>query len=121
MERSQWVVLLPIGLGGRFGYLEVQVIEGDTPLLLSKLVMKRLGGIIDLVVDTITFRKIGVTVQTREAPSGHMLVDLLSFTQFGPTTEPITVEEDVTIYQQGEANENQDEFPDPFRRVIMRA
>ena len=42
-ETSQKVVIMPIGLAGRFGNVQAAVVKGDAPLLLSRPALKRLG------------------------------------------------------------------------------
>ena len=42
-ETSQKVVIMPIGLAGRFGNVQAAVVKGDAPLLLSRPALKTVG------------------------------------------------------------------------------
>ena len=77
---SQVVKVFPIGLGGTHGELHSAETEGDTPLLMSRPFMQKLGAIIDLKRGVVSFEEIGVKdlplIRTKR---GHLAVDLLDY------------------------------------------
>ena len=77
---SQVVKVFPIGLGGTHGELHSAETEGDTPLLMSRPFMQKLGAIIDLQRGVVSFEEIGVKdlplIRTKR---GHLAVDLLDY------------------------------------------
>ena len=61
--------------------LTVHVVPGWTLFLLSKTGLKTMGAVLDTNTDELTLKKIGVTVQLTEAPSGHYQLDLCNSEQ----------------------------------------
>ena len=51
----------------------------EAPFLFAKPMLQKLGGVVDTTDNTIHMKTLGCTVHTREAPSGHMLMDLTQF------------------------------------------
>ena len=99
---SKWKVTIPFGLGGvRNGALTLHVVPGRASMLIGKRLLASLGAVIDTEMNTIWFRKLGFTIQAREAASGHMLVNVIDFAdkdKTPKTTEPTLVGEGVEIW-----------------------
>ena len=66
---------LPVKIGGENYKIEVDIINSDIPLLLSKNEMKRLGIGIDMKRDIVTINDKPLVVNTTSA--GHYIIDLL--------------------------------------------
>jgi hypothetical protein len=62
---------------GKTLYLRLHVVPGAVPLLISKPILKELGGILNFQEDTLELTKIGAKVQLLTGPSGHYQLDLL--------------------------------------------
>jgi hypothetical protein len=63
-------------VGGRLLVLRLCVVPGETPLLVSKPMLKALGAQLDMERDEIRFARINVTVPLRVAASGHYQLNL---------------------------------------------
>ena len=75
------VALIPVGLGGINGVLETTVVQGDVPLLLPIKLLKALGAIIDLNDMVLHFPGHRISLSLRELTSGHVTVNVMSFTE----------------------------------------
>ena len=73
------MALVPIGVGGVNGALETTVVQGDVPLLLPVRLLKALNVTIDLKGLYMKLQDHGVVVPLHEMPSGHVTVNILSF------------------------------------------
>ena len=76
ISRSQVKCKIPIQIGEQCCFLDVDVISGYLPLLLSIKSLKKAHAIIDTVNNSITLAN-GDTVPLSVSDSGHLLVDLL--------------------------------------------
>ena len=65
---------IPCSLHGKNILLQVDVITSDIPCLISKPTMKKAGGVINLVNDTIEL--FGQTIKMDSAPSGHYILPI---------------------------------------------
>jgi hypothetical protein len=76
--RSTHIVDLPLRMGDSLGVLQMHVIPGDLPPLMSKAAMKRAGCIIDTVQDIITGTVRGQAFKKEliESSTGHYLIPL---------------------------------------------
>lgn len=83
-ETTTRALELPIGIGGRAGMLRVYIIPGSVPLLVSRPVLTKLGGVLDLRTNKLTLHELGgVEVEMKTSRSGHLMIDLFDF----PTKE----------------------------------
>ena len=64
-------------LKGKTVYLRLHVVPGTVPLLISKPILKELGGILNFSEDTLELTKLDVKVPMLPGPSGHYQLDLL--------------------------------------------
>ena len=77
MVKSRRRVLIPAWIGERSVVLDVFVVPGRVPLLLSKGVIKTLRGSLDFEDDQLHFKAIGVTVPLQAVgPGGHYVMDV---------------------------------------------
>ena len=88
--RSEVAVWLPLGVCGHNGSVSIAVVEGDAPLLLSKPFIRALGGVLDLMDNTIYFRTLKKTAKLNE-DDGHFVLDLMEFCTQKEKTGPVTV------------------------------
>eukprot|EP00435_Cladocopium_sp_Y103_P020104 s1338_g4.t2 len=77
------VAMLPIGIGGVNGLLEITVVEGDVPLLLPIRMMTALKTIIDLNNMTFNMKLYDVAVDMFQLASGHVAIDVMQFATEG--------------------------------------
>lgn len=95
---------LKCGLGGQVVELLIYILPGDTPLLISRPVVKQLGGVIDLRDNTMELHALKVKLQMRETQRGHLLLDLTEFPtkqwteEERRTRQPVMETSDVKIY-----------------------
>ena len=77
---SNELAIIPCCIGGRKILLQVAVLPGtgsETPLLMSKELLRELGAVLDMTEDTMTFRKLSnVTVRLGRTSKGHYAVPL---------------------------------------------
>ena len=66
---------IPIKIGGKIHVIDIDVIDSDIPLLLSKAEMKRLGMTLDMKNDAAYINGAPAKVSTTSA--GHMIMDLI--------------------------------------------
>ena len=76
-DRSLGVVEFPAFVAGQRLVIRLHVVPGDVPLLLSKSMLKAAGARLDMISDTLEFRKAGIVASLKEAKSGHYELDLL--------------------------------------------
>ena len=77
---SSTVKIFPIGIGGVHGELHSAETPGETPLLLSRPFMEKLGAVINLKDGTVSFQDLGVKdLPLIRTSRGHMAIDLLNF------------------------------------------
>ena len=67
--------IIPASLAGKRGTLEIDIVDSDLPLLLSKKAMKKAGMKINMVVNTAEL--LGQTVKLMTTCSGHYCIPLL--------------------------------------------
>ena len=77
------VALIPIGIGGCNGRLEVTVVSGEVPLLLPVKLMKQLKAVIDFNQNKFVWTDEGVELPMQELASGHVVIDVCHFHQDG--------------------------------------
>lgn len=77
---STELAIIPCFIGGRKILLQVAVLPGtgsETPLLMSKELLRELGAVLDMTTDTMMFRNLkDVTVQLGRTNKGHYAVPL---------------------------------------------
>ena len=77
---STELAIIPCFIGGSKILLQVAVLPGsgsDTPLLMSKELLRELGAVLDMTEDTMMFRKLGnVTVRLGRTSKGHYALPL---------------------------------------------
>ena len=76
---SEEVAMLPARVGDRVFFIKAAILGGqgrNTPLLLSKELLKRLGAVIDMVRDEVCFMYLGARVKLGETRRGHYGVQL---------------------------------------------
>ena len=76
-DESIGLVELMCTLKGKTVYLRLHVVPGTVPLLISKPILKELGGILNFSEDTLELTKLDVKVPMLTGPSGHYQLDLL--------------------------------------------
>ena len=79
MAKALGVVLLPISPGGVPGVLEMTVLEGSIPPLLSVGFLDFLGTTIDLEKNQIRFSTLGLELSMAKLPSGHRTISLVQW------------------------------------------
>ena len=67
-------------IGGKILVLRLCVVPGQTPLLVSKPMLKALGAVLDMERDEIRFTRISVTAPLKVASSGHYQLNLCEMT-----------------------------------------
>ena len=77
IRSSMGLYTVPCSISGKNILLQVDVITSDIPCLISKTTMKKAGGIINLVNDTIEL--FGKTIDMASAPSGHYVLPIEDF------------------------------------------
>eukprot|EP00435_Cladocopium_sp_Y103_P010293 s4146_g2.t1 len=91
-EWSKSVVIMPVSLCGRRGSIEAAIIEGNTPLLLSRATMKSLHTVLDFDRETISL--LGSAPQPMKYnESGQIVVNMLDFSMPQETLAAETVTE----------------------------
>ena len=78
-ETSSKVVVMPVGLNGKFGTIQAAIVSGDAPLLLSRPALKRLGAQIDFQRDKLTLFDGQSEIDLKSNAAGQYIVDVLSF------------------------------------------
>ena len=63
-------------VGGKKVKLRTHVVKGNTPLLLSKGMMKQLGAVLDLGKDSMALQKLDITIPLDRSKSGNYQVNL---------------------------------------------
>ena len=63
-------------IGGKPFKMRLYVVEGKTPLLISKPMLKELGAAIDLTQDKIELKTLGVSMPLRTTSSGNYQLNL---------------------------------------------
>lgn len=81
------VAYIPIGVGGVNGVLQVQVVPGGIPLLLSIPFLKGLGSVVDLTWSEVWYQKLGVG-QELHLETKHIAVSVLEFSEQGWSAPP---------------------------------
>ena len=79
---SDMMALIPAVLGGKRFIIKAAVLpkEGEnTPLLLSKELLRQLGCVINLGTDRAVFSKFGVDIGLSETKKGHYAIPLFNF------------------------------------------
>jgi hypothetical protein len=76
-DTSTATVEVPWVIGQRRAVLQVHVVPGDVPFLISKPMLKALGAIIDTTNNTLKLSKINETVKMEESENGHYQVDIV--------------------------------------------
>ena len=71
VERSETVVRLPVGIGGKTGLIEAAVIRGRAPLLLGRPTLQKLGMHLDFRDGALSVLDGTVKVKMQCNPSGH--------------------------------------------------
>ena len=85
-EVSQWVVQVPVKLGGRSGSIRAAVVRGDAPLLISRAALQKLQAVIDFSDSSMKVfpEQIKIPLSTNEA--GQYVVRLLDDDSVAQTT-----------------------------------
>ena len=78
-ETSEQVVVMPIGLAGRYGNVQAAIVKGDAPLLLSRPALKRLGATLDFENDRIKLFSGSVELDLKSNAAGQYVLDVLDF------------------------------------------
>ena len=78
-ETAKQVVVMPIGLEGKFGTIQAAVVSGDAPLLLSRPALKKLGAVIDFANDRLSLFDGKTEVQLQSNAAGQYLLNVLNF------------------------------------------
>lgn len=79
-EEAWEYAIVPCGLAKRSGLLLVWLVNCDCPFLLSKRLLKELGGCLDFLRDELVLQSVnGARISMKELPSGHYAVDLMDF------------------------------------------
>ena len=92
-ETSTQVVIMPIGLGGKFGTVQAAIVAGDAPLLLSRSALKKLGASIDFANDRLSLFDGKTQVQLKSNAAGQHVLDVLNF----PVRTVRTMEHEVQL------------------------
>ena len=75
---SEFALIIPVLWSGVWVLLRVSVIAHKIPMLLSKYVFKRLGGVIDLDDNQVTFKRFPEKLEPlRDLPSGHTAIKII--------------------------------------------
>ena len=74
-------VEVPVGLYGKQARLDVCVVAGQTPLLVSRATMVKLGLSIDFGNQTVTSAQLAVTSKPLLEHGGHLILDMMNFPQ----------------------------------------
>ena len=82
------VAMIPVGVGGLNGLLEVTVVEGEVPLLLPVKLLKCMEAIIDFSQFKFILPKEGIELPLHEMPSGHVTIDIMHFAPSGFSIPP---------------------------------
>ena len=77
------VALIPMGIGGCNGLLEVTVVAGEVPLLLPVKLMKQLKAVIDFNQNKFVLTDEGIELPMQELASGHVVIDICHVHQDG--------------------------------------
>ena len=77
--KALYVALLPISPGGAPGVLEVTVLEGHIPPLLSVGFLEHLGAKIDLITNEIYFENLKLGMRMKKLTSGHRTIPLVQW------------------------------------------
>ena len=91
-ETSQKVVIMPIGLAGRFGNVQAAVVKGDAPLLLSRPALKRLGATLDFENDRVKLFSGAVELELKSNAAGQYVLGVLDFPKPDASPEVAMVE-----------------------------
>ena len=78
---STEIALVPCSIAGRRIVLQLAVLPGtgsETPLLMSKELLRTLGVVMDMSCDSMHFKNLGVTVPLKVTKKGHYAVPLFS-------------------------------------------
>lgn len=90
--QSSEVAVIPCCIAGRQVLIQVAILPGsgsETPLLMSKELLKELGARLDLVHDTMSFARLGdQCVRLGITSKGHYAVPLFDFTHTSCTPQP---------------------------------
>ena len=78
-ETSTQIVIMPIGLDGKFGTVQAAIVAGDAPLLLSRPALKRLGASIDFANDRLSLFDGKTQVQLKSNAAGQYVLDVMNF------------------------------------------
>ena len=76
---SKEIALVPCSIAGRRIVLQLAVLPGtgsETPLLMSKELLRTLGVVMDMSTDSMQFKNLGVTVRLKVTRKGHYAVPL---------------------------------------------
>ncbi|CAJ1448790.1 unnamed protein product, partial [Effrenium voratum] len=78
--KSTEIKIYPIGIGGRHGQLHTAETPDMSPLLLSRPFMKKLGTIMDMEHETVSFTQLGLEdIPMIRTSRGHLAINLLDF------------------------------------------
>ncbi|CAJ1330013.1 unnamed protein product [Effrenium voratum] len=78
--KSTEIKIYPIGIGGRHGQLHAAETPDMSPLLLSRPFMKKLGTIMDMEHETVSFTQLGLEdIPMIRTSRGHLAINLLEF------------------------------------------
>ena len=91
-ETSQKVVIMPIGLAGRFGNVQAAVVKGDAPLLLSRPALKRLVATLDFENDRVKLFSGAVELELKSNAAGQYVLGVLDFPKPDASPEVAMVE-----------------------------
>ena len=94
-------------LKGKTVYLRLHVVPGTVPLLISKPILKELGGILNFSEDTLELTKLDVKVPMLTGPSGHYQLDFLGLGALSSAE----VDFGNTMFAVGEAERTASVFP----------
>jgi hypothetical protein len=77
IDNSIGVIRMPAWIGGQKILLQLWVVPGKVPLLISKRMMKTAGAYMDMCNDTMHLSKLNIKVPMETAKSGHYQINLL--------------------------------------------
>ena len=68
--------MVPLPLGDKYGQVEVRLVEQPTPFLLSVMVLRKLGIVIDFDTGHAVSKGTGISFKLESLSSGHFYIDL---------------------------------------------
>lgn len=104
VDSSIGMVQLPAWLGGKRLTLQLWVVPGEVPLLISKHMMKAAGAHIDMCDDTMHLKKLDLKLPLETARSGHYQINLLD------VPKDHDVSKETSVLMMSDENDDMSEF-----------